>query len=103
LNRTGEVSGVAYGDNVDNGWVIYDLRHVAATVMENAGIPYSAVSAILGHKRKDQTATYAHAQLDTLRRAVEVLESHCREIDGFFSEKWAKSGQGEIKQAVSAK
>jgi integrase len=95
LNRTGENSGVAYGDNIDNGWVIYDLRHVAATVMENAGIPYSAVSAILGHKRKDQTATYAHAQMDTLRRAVEVLETHCREIDGFFSEKWAKSGQGE--------
>jgi integrase len=95
LNRTGESSGVAYGDNIDNGWVIYDLRHVAATVMENAGIPYSAVSAILGHKRKDQTATYAHAQLDTLRRAVEVLETHCREIDGFFSEKRAKSGQGE--------
>jgi len=103
LNRIGEVSGVAYGDNVDNGWVIYDLRHVAATVMENAGIPYSAVSAILGHKRKDQTATYAHAQLDTLRRAVEVLETHCREIDGFVSEKSAKSGRGETRQAVSAK
>lgn len=94
LNRIGESSGVVYGDNVDNGWVIYDLRHVAATVMENAGIPYSAVSAILGHKRKDQTATYAHAQLDTLRRGVEVLEKHCREIDGFLSEKSSKSGQG---------
>jgi integrase len=95
LNRTGESSGVIYGDNVENGWVIYDLRHVAATVMENAGIPYSAVSAILGHKRKDQTATYAHAQMETLRRAVDVLENHCREIDGFLSEKSAKSGQGE--------
>jgi len=83
LERIGVMSGVAYGDNIDGGWVIYDLRHVAATVMENAGVPYSAVSAILGHKRKDQTATYAHAQMETLRRAVEVLENHCREIDGF--------------------
>ena len=103
LERIGEMSGVAYGDNIDNGWVCYDLRHVAATVLENAGIPYSAVSAILGHKRKDQTATYAHAQMETLRRAVDVLENHCREIDGFFSEKSAKSGQGETRQAVFAK
>lgn len=87
LRRIGESSGVAYGDNVDGGWVLCDLRHVAATVLENAGIPYSAVSAILGHKRRDQTATYAHAQLDTLRSAVLTLESYCREIDGFvFSE-----------------
>jgi integrase len=86
LERIGEMSGVAYGDNVENGWVCYDLRHVAGTVMENTGIPYSAVSTILGHKRKDQTATYAHAQLDTLRRAVDVLENHCREIDGFAAE-----------------
>lgn len=94
LERIGVMSGVAYGDNVDGGWVIYDLRHVAATVMENAGIPYSGVSAILGHKRRDQTATYAHAQLETLRRGVDVLEKHCREIDGFFSEKAEKTGQG---------
>jgi integrase len=87
LNRIGESSGVIYGDNIDGGWVIYDLRHVAATVLENAGIPYSAVSAILGHKRKDQTATYAHAQLDTLRRAVETLETWCRDIDGFGSKR----------------
>ncbi len=84
LNRVAESSGVIYGDNVDGGWVCYDLRHVAGTVMENAGIPYSAVSAILGHKRKDQTATYVHAQLDTLRRGVETLESWCRDIDGFL-------------------
>lgn len=92
LRRVAEISGVIYGDNVDNGWVLYDLRHVAATVMENAGIPYSAVSTILGHKRSDQTATYAHAQLETLRRGVGVLEAWCQEIDGFFWERLEKSG-----------
>jgi integrase len=86
LRRVAEISGVAYGDNVFGGWVLYDLRHCAATVMENAGVPYSAVSAILGHKRTDQTATYAHAQLETLRKAVLALENYCREIDGFMSD-----------------
>lgn len=84
LKRAAKISGIAYGDKIDGGWVAYDLRHVAGTVMESAGIPYSAVSAILGHKRKDQTASYTHAQLDTLRRAVETLETWCREIDGGF-------------------
>lgn len=83
LDRAGEISGVTYGDNVENGWVIYDLRHAAATVIENSGVPYSAVSAILGHKRKDQTATYTHADLATMRRGLESLEAWCREIDGF--------------------
>ena len=83
---------MAYGDNIENGWVIYDLRHVAATVMENAGVPYSAVSVILGHKRSDQTATYAHAQLETLRHGVETLENYCRGIDGFLWEESAKAG-----------
>lgn len=86
LDRVGQIAEVPYGEKIDNGWVIYDLRHVAATVMENAGIPYSAVSGILGHKRKDQTATYTHAQLSTMRRGVESLESWCREIDGFILE-----------------
>jgi integrase len=99
LRRIGESSGVVYGDNVDGGWVCYDLRHVVATVMENAGVPYSAVSAILGHKRTDQTATYAHAQLDTLRIAVKTLESWCREIDGFV----ISTDRHELSQTTTLK
>jgi len=99
LRRIADLSGVVYGDNIQNGWVLYDLRHVAATVMENAGVPYSAVSAILGHKRTDQTATYAHAQLDTLKRAVETLENYCREIDGFD----LTSGQKTPLQTTTSK
>jgi hypothetical protein len=43
-----------------------------------------ADAAILGHERRDQTATYTHVKLEKMRRGVEVLEKHCREIDGFF-------------------
>jgi integrase len=103
LNRVSESSGVIYGDNVEGGWVLHDLRHVAATVMENAGIPYSAVAAILGHKRKDQTATYAHAQLETLRRGVETLETWCREIDGFFGVRGQNQTSTDLAHRVSAK
>jgi len=84
LRRASELAEIDYGDRVEGGWVLYDLRHLAGTIMESAGVPYSAVSAILGHKRKDQTATYTHVQMETMRRGVETLEKHCREIDGFF-------------------
>jgi hypothetical protein len=50
---------------------------------EDAGAPYSAVSTLLGHKRKDQTATYTHAQMPAMKKTVEVLEEWCKQIDGF--------------------
>jgi integrase len=84
LERAGETAKVEYGGLIDGGWIIYDVRHLAATVMESGGVPYSAVAAILGHKRTDMTATYTHVQMETMRRGVEVLENHCRGIDGFF-------------------
>lgn len=84
LRRAAEIAEVPYGDRVAGGWLMYDLRHTAATVIENDNVPYSAVAAILGHKRKDQTATYTHAQSTSMRRGIESLESWCREIDGFF-------------------
>lgn len=85
-------AGVLYGDRVDGGWVPHDLRHTAATVMESAGVKYSAVAAVLGHKRSDQTATYTHVSLDDLRAAVAVLENWCREIDGFVRGQVQTSG-----------
>jgi integrase len=84
LQRAGEIAKIAYGERIEGGWVIYDLRYLAGTVMENPGVPYSAVAAVLGHERRDQTATYSHVKLETMRHGVEVLEKHCREIDGFF-------------------
>lgn len=83
IRRTCNRAALKYGDKTPGGFVFHDLRHTAATVIEDAGIPYSAIAELLGHKRQDQTATYTHAQMPTLRRAVELLEIWCREIDGF--------------------
>lgn len=96
LSKAGEMAKVPYGERIENGWIIYDVRHLAGTVMESAGVPYSAVSAILGHKRKDQTATYTHVRLETMRAGVDVLEKHCREIDGF----WASELENSLSMAT---
>lgn len=79
-----EAGKLSYGNNIDGGFVPHDFRHTVATHLESSGTPYSHVAALLGHKRKDQTATYTHANLENLRAAVERLENWCREIDEFI-------------------
>lgn len=89
-----KAAGLPYGDRVEGGWVPHDLRHTAATVLESLGVRYTVVSALLGHKRRDQTATYTHASLEDLRQAAAVLDAWCREIDGFVM------GYGELRDAM---
>lgn len=83
LPRIGELSGVPYGkklvDGWNIGWIVYDFRHTAATAMESGGVAYSTVAAILGHKRKDMTATYTHAR--NLKSGIDFLESFLQEIE----------------------
>lgn len=79
----GERAGVPWGQRTENGWTFHDLRRTAATVLESSGVPYSAVAAILGHKRRDQTAVYTVAALPQLRDAAAVLENWCQQIVGF--------------------
>lgn len=84
LHRVAEEAEINYGQRTDGGWSLHDFRRTAATVIEDAGIPYSAVMAQLGHKRQDMTARYTIPQLETLRRAAQLLENWCRDIDGIF-------------------
>lgn len=83
LRRAAEQAGIPYGQQQNGGWSLHDCRRTAATIIEDAGIPYSAVMAQLGHKRTDMTARYTVPQMETLRRAALILENWCRDIDGF--------------------
>ncbi|MCI0485012.1 MAG: site-specific integrase [Blastocatellia bacterium] len=51
----------------------HDLRHTAATRMNEAGIDPYTIAAILGHKQIEMTASYTHATEAAKRRAVEAL------------------------------
>ena len=97
--KAGERADVIWGRDLENGWVFHDLRRTAGTVMEENGVPYSSVSAILGHKRRDKTAVYTIARQHKLREAVMVLETFCREIDGFL---WAKNNSVGVMEKAGA-
>lgn len=87
LTRLGREAGVPYGQQTATGWAMHDLRRSAATFLESSGIPYSAVSAMLGHKRRDMTAIYTQADKGNLWKAAEMLEAYCLEnFDGFLAD-----------------
>lgn len=53
----------------------HDLRHTAATLMLNHGVPALVVSKILGHSNPSVTLTiYAHSTLDMQSEAVRIMD-----------------------------
>jgi integrase len=57
----------------------HDLRHTAATRMAEAGTDPFTIAAILGHKRIEMTARYAHSTQQTKRIAIAALERASKE------------------------
>jgi integrase len=53
----------------------HDLRHTFATRLIQAGVDLYKVQRLLGHKSPSMTQRYAHHWPESLRRAVEVLDS----------------------------
>lgn len=86
--RVGHAAEVITGREQLHGWTLHDLRRTAASHLESNGIAYSAVSATLGHKRRDITAVYTPAKISEMRRAAELLETLWREIDGILCKQW---------------
>ena len=54
---------------------IHDLRHTAATRLVQGHIPLAEVGRILGHTQPSTTYRYVNANVDTARRAADVLAS----------------------------
>lgn len=53
----------------------HDLRHTFATRMANAGVPMTAIQALLGHSDLRMTSRYSHATDATLIAAVAKLDT----------------------------
>eukprot|EP01031_Cornospumella_fuschlensis_P018089 gene18089-22146_t len=52
---------------------LHDVRHSAATLLLQAGIPPGVVAGILGHSPAAPLTTFAHSLPDAKRDAVDVL------------------------------
>ena len=59
--------------NIGDGFVFHSLRHTAASIMAQQGIPLFTIGAVLNHKNLAMTARYSHLQIENLKGALEVL------------------------------
>jgi integrase len=58
------------------GFQLRDLRHEAGSRFEEAGVPISYVSKILGHTKLTTTSRYLNIHRRGLHAAMEKLEAH---------------------------
>lgn len=71
----------------------HDLRHTAASLMEQAGIPIGAIAAQLGHSSGSFTySTYVHAHDEARSRAAQTLSSLLRGQSDATEDRPASSG-----------
>jgi len=61
------------------GFTFHDLRHCAATIMLEAGVPHFAVARVLGHRLLNTTLRYSHL---TEQAAREALEHISKKVEG---------------------
>ncbi len=52
---------------------IHDLRHTAASILVNDGVPLPIIGKFLGHKQSRTTERYSHIMDDPVRRAAQSI------------------------------
>ncbi|MCR5813532.1 MAG: tyrosine-type recombinase/integrase [Desulfovibrio sp.] len=68
FDRACERAGITYPVRM------YDLRHLFATMMLNAGADLAAVSKLMGHSRVSTTAnSYYESRSEEMKKAVSLL------------------------------
>jgi integrase len=55
---------------------LHDLRHSVASLAVQSGLSLPAIGAMLGHKTMQATARYAHLDVSSQRRAVDLVAGH---------------------------
>jgi integrase len=78
-------------------WHLADLRHEAASRYEQADVPVSTVSKLLGHTSLTTTTTYLNTLRRELHRAVET-----REASGKVASEWQEHSPQETPPGDSA-
>ncbi len=73
-DRVGKVTKAAMVAAGIEGRSFIHLRHTAASLMVQAGVPLFEVQQILGHSTPAMTQRYAHLRPEHLRGAVQALD-----------------------------
>ncbi|MBA3632630.1 MAG: tyrosine-type recombinase/integrase [Acidobacteria bacterium] len=73
-----ESAGIVYGRKIAGGFIPYDLRHTATTLIMQSGTDFETASSITGQSRHTLWY-YTHASNESINRAVSILENFARQ------------------------
>ncbi len=59
--------------NIENRITPHVLRHCFATELYHQGIPLQAIQAMMGHRKKAETAVYIHVSDQLKKQALEQI------------------------------
>jgi integrase len=66
---------IAYGREVQDGFVFHDLRHCFTTNARRAGVPRNVIMTIMGHsKGGDMHARYDRIEDSDMLAAIDLIE-----------------------------
>jgi integrase len=72
-----KLAGIEYGRDLDGGFIPYDLRHTATTLVVQSGTDIETISSVTGQSY-ETLWHYIHASQESIGRATNVLESFAR-------------------------
>lgn len=99
---------IAYGANVENGFVIHHTRHSFVSSFIEGGVDIATAKSLSGHTTGDMLMRYAHSTADSRAKAMQLIEREVgaasndreEEFRGFYIS--AKAGKLSFKQFIKA-
>ena len=67
--------------DLDNAIHFHSLRHSFASNLVQRGVPLYTIKELLGHSSVSTTEIYSHLNMDSLREAVNKLDTGCKLLD----------------------
>lgn len=76
LRDSAKAVNIAWGREVEGGWIFHDLRRTFKTDMRKAGVAKIVYDAIVGHSSNDMDSRYNIVDNSDLREAIGRLEDY---------------------------
>lgn len=76
LKTASEGAGIAWGREIEGGWIFHDLRHTFVTDCRKAGVRRSVSMAIVGHAARDMHDRYDTVDNKDLLDTIGKLEDY---------------------------
>jgi integrase len=74
MRNASEKAGIPYGQQVEGGWTVHDLRRTYLTYLLQAGVDIATVRDLAGHSSISVTSRYVHSTRDSRKNAAVAAE-----------------------------